>query len=206
MERRAKVELYEQLRRESEFGVGTIRGVARKFGVHRRLVREAVVQALPPPRKPPQRQRPNLAIALPFTDGIPATDRQAPRKQRHTARRIFHRLQAELPVCTAAESTVREYVGEQKRALGLLGRATCVPQSCAWGSEAQVDWYEAVADLEGERQPLQVFALRSMASGGAFHRAYTHATQQAFLEAHELASGTSAGSSTGCATTTCRWR
>ena len=29
--------------------------------------------------------------------------------------------------------------------------------------------------------------MRSMASGGAFHRAYTHATQQAFLEAHELA-------------------
>ena len=29
--------------------------------------------------------------------------------------------------------------------------------------------------------------MRSMASGGAFHRAYRHATQQAFLEAHELA-------------------
>jgi hypothetical protein len=37
------------------------------------------------------------------------------------------------------------------------------------------------------RQTLQVFGLRSMASGGAFHRAYTHATQQAFLEAHEAA-------------------
>jgi hypothetical protein len=64
---------------------------------------------------------------------------------------------------------------------------TCVPQSYAWGSEAQVDWYEAVADVEGTRQTLQVFGLRSMASGGAFHRAYTHATQQAFLEAHEAA-------------------
>jgi hypothetical protein len=29
--------------------------------------------------------------------------------------------------------------------------------------------------------------MRSMASGGAFHRAYPHANQQAFLEAHELA-------------------
>jgi transposase len=185
VERRAKVELYEQLRREYEFGVGTIRGVARKFAVHRRLVREAVVQALPPPRRRPQRRRPKLALAAPFIDAVLAADRQAPRKQRHTARRIFHRLQAELPACTAAESTVREYVREQKRALGLLGRATCVPQSYAWGSEAQVDWYEAVADLDGERQPLQVFVLRSMASGGAFHRAYPHATQQAFLEAHE---------------------
>ena len=29
--------------------------------------------------------------------------------------------------------------------------------------------------------------MRSMASGAAFHCAYLHATQQAFLEAHELA-------------------
>jgi transposase len=187
VERRAKVELYEQLRREYEFGVGTIRGVARKFGVHRRLVREAVVQALPLDRKPPQRQRPKLAPAVPFIEAILAADRRAPRKQRHTAHRIFRRLRAELPGCTVAESTVREYVRDRKRALGLLGRATCVPQSYAWGSEGQADWYEAVAELGGERQTLQVFALRSMASGGAFHRAYTHATQQAFLEAQEAA-------------------
>jgi hypothetical protein len=71
--------------------------------------------------------------------------------------------------------------------LGLIRRETFVPQSYAWGSESQVDWYEAYADLGGERQKLQVFSLRSMASGGAFHRAYLRATQQAFLEAHELA-------------------
>jgi hypothetical protein len=41
--------------------------------------------------------------------------------------------------------------------------------------------------LAGERIKLQVFAIRSMASGAAFHCAYLHATQQAFLEAHELA-------------------
>jgi len=39
----------------------------------------------------------------------------------------------------------------------------------------------------GDRQKLQVFWMRSMASGGAFHRAYPRATQQTFLEAHELA-------------------
>ena len=50
-----------------------------------------------------------------------------------------------------------------------------------------MDWYEAWADLGGERTRLQVFAMRSMASGAAFHRAYLHATQQAFLEAHEQA-------------------
>jgi hypothetical protein len=62
-----------------------------------------------------------------------------------------------------------------------------VPQQYAWGGEAQVDWYEADAWLGGEQRTLQVFVMRSMASGGAFHRAYLHGTQQAFLEAHEHA-------------------
>ncbi len=66
-------------------------------------------------------------------------------------------------------------------------RETFVPQSYDWGQEAQVDWYESWAEMDGERVKLQVFTMRSMASGAAFHRAYRRATQQAFLEAHELA-------------------
>lgn len=46
MDWRAKVELYEQIRREYEFGVGSVIGVARKLGVHRRMVREAVRNAV----------------------------------------------------------------------------------------------------------------------------------------------------------------
>jgi len=42
------VELYEQIRREYEYGAGTIKGVARRFGVHRRMVREAIANAVPP--------------------------------------------------------------------------------------------------------------------------------------------------------------
>ena len=187
MEWSAKVELYEQLRREYEFGIGTIRGVARKFGVHRRMVREAARQALPPPRKVPHRGRPRLDPLRPFIDAMLEADRTAPRKQRHTAHRIFLRLRQEQPAFPIAESTVREYVRARKHALGLAGKVTCVPQTYAFGSEGQADWYEAVAELAGVRQTLQVFGLRSMASGGSFHRAYTHATQQAFLEAHELA-------------------
>ena len=43
--RREIVELFEQIRREMEFGVGTIAGVSRKLGVHRRMVREALHSA-----------------------------------------------------------------------------------------------------------------------------------------------------------------
>jgi hypothetical protein len=55
------VELFEHIRREYEHGVGTIQGVARKLGVHRRMVREAIANAVPPPRKRPVRGRPKLA-------------------------------------------------------------------------------------------------------------------------------------------------
>jgi NAD(P)-dependent dehydrogenase (short-subunit alcohol dehydrogenase family) len=49
------VELYEQIRREYEFGVGSVIGVARKLGVHRRMVREAVRNAVPAQRKKTER-------------------------------------------------------------------------------------------------------------------------------------------------------
>lgn len=82
---------------------------------------------------------------------------------------------------------MRRYVRQQKLALGLKSREVCNPQSYRWSQEGQVDGYEAQAILGGEPKKLQMFAMRGMASGGAFHRAYTNATQQAFLEAHELA-------------------
>jgi transposase len=185
--RRDKVELFEQIRREHQFGVGTIAGVSRKLGVHRRMVREALSSAVPAGSKPQQRRLRKLEAVTACIDRILIEDRQAPPKQRHTARRIWQRLQAEVPGFDGSERTVRAYVHRQRRQSGLTGREVFVPQSYAWGVEAQVDWYEAWAVLSGERIKLQVFELRSMASGGAFHRAYTHATQQAFLEAHEQA-------------------
>jgi transposase len=180
------VELYEQIRREYEFGGASIRGVARKLGVHRRMVREAIGQAIPPRRKKVESRAGKLTVVEPVIDRMLEEDRQAPRKQRHTAHRIWERLRSEVAGFDCSERSVRSYVRKRKVELGLLARETCVPQSYGWGEEAQVDWYEAWADLGGERVKLQVFEMRSMASGAAFHRAYLRATQQAFLEAHEL--------------------
>ena len=181
------MELFEAIRREYQFGVGTVKGVARKFGVHRRMVREALTDAIPKERKPGQRTRPKLEPAIAFIDAILESDLKAPRKQRHTAHRIYNRLLAEKPEVAVAEATVRGYVREKKVQIGLIHRETFVPQSYTWGQEGQVDWYEMVAELGGERQKVQIFCLRSMASAGAFHYAYPHASQQAFLEGHELA-------------------
>jgi transposase len=181
------VELFEEIRREYEHGVGTVKGVARKLGVHRRMVREALEDAVPRPKRKPDRPKPALGPVMEFIDGILVADRKAPRKQRHTAHRIHRRLKEAMPEHCVSESSVRRYVNKRKPELGWTERETFVPQAYAWGVEAQVDWFEAYAELGGEQRKLQVFSMRSMASGGAFHRVYLRATQQAFLEAHEEA-------------------
>jgi transposase len=179
------VELFAEIRREFQSGVGTIKGISRKLGVHRRVVRQALADVIPPVRPYRTRAKPALDRVQAFIDRILEADRMAPRKQRHTARRIHDRLGRECPEAPIASSTVRKYVRDWKRAHGLTRRSVCVPQTYDWGQEAQVDWYEAVALLGGDEVTLQVFCVRSMASGAAFHRAYPRATQQAFLEAHE---------------------
>ena len=83
--RKRKVELFEQMSREYEHGVGTIKGVARKFGVHRRMVREAIDNAVPAARKILSRERPKLAAVIPYIEAMLEADRKAPRSKSATA-------------------------------------------------------------------------------------------------------------------------
>jgi transposase len=111
------MQLYKRLRREYEQGLGTIRGVAQKYKVHRRTVRAALKNAVPPKRKVTPRERPKLALAIPLIDSILDNDLKAKFNQRHTAHQIWEKLQVEIPGGDVGESTVRAYVRVRKAEL-----------------------------------------------------------------------------------------
>ncbi len=114
MPKRSKVTLYEQIRKAHEREELSVRELARRFGVHRRDVRQALASPVPPPRKRHERRATALDPWKPTIDGWLDADRSAPRKQRHTARRVWQRL-VEEHSAQVGESTVRRYVAEVRR-------------------------------------------------------------------------------------------
>jgi transposase len=184
MARRSRVELFEQIRKTHERQGLSIHELARRFHTHRRSVRQALASAVPPPRKPPS---PRLSPVLgPWTATIDAwlrTDLDEPKKQRHTARRVWERLVEE---CNAdvAESTVRRYVGNARRELHRSMADVTVPQHHPLGEEADVDFGDVSFYLRGVLVIGAMFVMRLSASGKGFHRIYPNKGQEAFLDGH----------------------
>ncbi len=102
MSPRSKVELYAAIRRDSRAGMSG-RALAGKYQVGRRTVAKALASAWPGPRKPLPPRPTRLDAYKPLIDQILRADLDAPRKQRHTAKRIFDRLLAEHDAAGAAD-------------------------------------------------------------------------------------------------------
>ncbi len=184
---RSRVELFEAIRRDARLEGLSIRDLAVRHGVHRRTVRQALECAVPPPRKEyPARERPAIG---PWTEVIDAwlrADRQVPRKQRHTARRVWQRLVAE-HAARVSEVTVSRYVARRRVELGLDRVEVAVPQTHPAGAEAEVDFGEFHAWIGGVLVKVWMFVMRLSCSGRAFHIAFGTQAQEAFFEGHVAA-------------------
>ena len=183
MPKRSKVLLYEQIRKAAEREDVSIRELARRFHVHRRDIRQALTSAVPPPRKVSPRPAPVLGPWKPIIDAWLEADRDAPKKQRHTGRRIWQRL-VEEHGAQVAESTVRNYVVEARRRLALPLVEVAVPQHHPLGAEGEVDFGTVSVYLAGLLTEVQLFIMRLSASGRAFPRAYLNEAQEVFLDGH----------------------
>jgi len=136
-------------------------------------------------RKTPQRAAPVLG---PWKDTICSwleADLGVPRKQRHTAHRVWERLVSEYGA-QVGESTVRRFVAQVKADLVKTPLAA-VPQTHGLGEEAEVDFGEFYAWLDGEWTRLWLFVMRLSASGKAFHHVFGNECGESFYEGHNLA-------------------
>jgi transposase len=184
MPKRSKVSLYEQIRKVNEREQLGIRQLSRRFGVHRRDVRQALRSAVPPPRKQRSvRPAPALDCWKPLIDQWLEEDRSAPRKQRHTARRVWQRL-VEEHRAQVGESTVRRYVAEAKARHEIPPVKVMVPQHHPLGAESEVDFGTSSVYLAGLLTQVHLFVMRLSASGRGYPRAYLNESQEVFLDGH----------------------
>ena len=119
------------------------------FGLHRDTVRKMLAYSVPPGyRRQTTPRRPKLETFTGVIDRILEEDLRLPRKQRHTAKRIFERLRDEYGF-DGQYTIVKDYVREHRR----QSREMFVPLSHPPG-HAQCDFGEALVVIGGvERKP-----------------------------------------------------
>ena len=176
------MELFEDIRAGHRAGA-SIRELSDKHRVHRRTVRQAIAEAVPPARKRPDRGFPVAGRWEPVVRGWLVADQVVHRKQRHTAQRVWERLVEEHDAVISA-STVRAMVVRLKRELAIDAVDVTVPQTHPPGAEAEVDFGEFRVVLGGVLVTMHMFIMRLSHSAKAVHYAYLSESTEAFLDGH----------------------
>ena len=174
---------YELIRTAHRVYGKSIREIARETGHHRETIRKALAGLEPKYRRRKPPRCPVMDAVAPIIEGWLLQDQDRPRRQRHTARRIWVRLVQEHGFA-GAESTVRRWVREWKAAHGYGGRQAVVPLDPEVAREAEVDWGTAWVQMAGEWRRVKLFVMRSRYSGKPFVRAYPWERQEMFFDAH----------------------
>jgi transposase len=197
---KSKVDLYAAIRRDARTGM-SLRALKRKYGVGFETVQRALVSAVPEPRKKMRPRETRLDPYKPLIDAILTVDLTAPRKQRHTVKRIYDRLLDEHDAADISYQMVRAYVAGRREEIRLqAGKGVVdafVPQTHKPGAEAEVDFGDVTVKLAGELVTCYLFAFRLSYSGKAVHRIFASAGQEAFFEGHVHALNVLGGVPTG---------
>ena len=177
-----KVDLYARVRYACHVEGKSIREAARVFGLHRSTVRKMLRYSVPPGyQRSHPRSRPKLDPFTGIIDEILESDRSGPRKQRHTAKRIFERLREEHGF-TGGYTIVKDYVRERRLRL----REMFVPLTHPPG-HAQADFGQAAVVIGGTEQAVHFFVMDLPHSDASFVKAYPAERTEAFCDGHNAA-------------------
>ena len=172
------VELYRKVRLACRDGMSE-RAAALHFGISRESVKKMLCFSVPPGyRRTAPVRRPKLDGFTEIIDQWLKDDPDQPRKQRHTAKRIFDRLRAEHGF-SGGYTIVKDYVREHHR----RRREMFVPLIHPPG-HGQADFGEARAVIGGVARKAHFFVFDLPHSDACYVRAYPAATAEAWIDGH----------------------
>jgi len=173
------VDMYRRVRRAHFVEGMSIREAARVFGLHRDTVNKMLEYSVPPGyRREQAPRRPKLDPYKGVIDRILEDDQSLPKKQRHTARRIYDRLRDEHGFL-GKYTIVKDYVRERRRQT----REMFVPLTHSPG-QAQCDFGEARVVIGGAEQKAHYIAMDLPHSDACYVKAYPAETTEAFCDGH----------------------
>ena len=158
------------------------RQACREYGLHWHTLTKILVHSEPPGyRQARPRPKRKLEPLLPIINEILKQDQHAPRKQRHTAKRIFDRLRTEHGYdggYTIVKDAVRAWRNQHAEVYMPLVHPP---------GEAQVDFGHAHVILGGEEVQVAVFVMTLMYSDAVFCCVFPRECSETFLEGHRRA-------------------
>ena len=173
------VELYGRVRHAVRIEGLSERAAARRFGIDPRTVNKMMKFSVPPGyvrKKPPA--MPKLDPFIPVIDRILGDDKWRPKKQLHTAKRIFERLRDEHGF-TGGITIVKDYVaGWRQRAEEMFVPLVHPP------GHAQADFGEAIGIIGGVERKIHFFDFDLPHSDACFVVGYPAETTEAFCDGH----------------------
>ena len=176
------MEMWTEVRRRVLTGELSKRAACREYGINWRTLGKMLAHVEPPGyRRRARREQPVLGSHVAWIHEVLEQDKQEPKKQRHTAKRIFDRLKEERGY-TGGYTMVKDAVQKWKA----VTKEVFVPLSHPPG-EAQVDFGFAYVDIAGERQQVALFVMSLPYSDALYIQAFPRECTEAFLEGHNRA-------------------
>jgi transposase len=175
----ADMERWTEIRRNVLTGAMSKREACRHYDIHWLTLKKILAHEEPPGYRrvrPPR--RPKVDPVLPIIQAILDADATAPKKQRHTARRIWQRLRDE-HAFTGGYTVVKDAVRELK-----AGRQEVFLPLAHPPGEAQVDFGFAQVALGGVTTEVALFVLSLPYADAVYCQAFPRECTEVFLEGH----------------------